>query len=1150
MQPPFSISSLNLVVALLAMGIAFEAVPLLAQTPRDRAVELNAVAQESPPTITLQWNATGYPVLAQKLYRRLKGGPAWIQIATPANAATSYADAAVALGVSYEYRVSRTLNGGPGTAEGYVSAGIRAPLQAERGRAILLVDSTMAAPLASELTRLENDLTGDGWIVVRQNVARTASPPSIRATIQSIHAADPANTAAVILFGHIPVPYSGDFAIDGHADHFGAWPTDVYYGDVDGTWTDTAVNDTSASAPRNDNVPGDGKFDQTLIPSDIELQVGRIDLADLPAFPVSETELLRRYLDRDHSYRHKLGVFASVVQRGLVDDEFGYFGGEAFAVTAWRSFTACVGRGNVAALDWFSTLQTQSYLWAYGCGGGTFSSAAGVGTTTDFATKTSLAVFNVSFGSYFGDWDITNSFLRAPLAGTPASLGLVSCWAGRPHWNFHPMALGETVGYAARLTQNNRTGLAQGYDANVGERFNHLALLGDPTLRLYPVTPPANLTATAATPAVTLNWSAPADGPIEGYVISRATSPTGPFVRLQSALPASTSFIDRSVTPGASYTYLVRAVKFETSPTGTYLNPSQGVFSAPVSAGAASGAEVDLSGNGNPIAAGDTATMASNGTDFGAVETVAAATRTFTIANLGTATLNLSAVAITGANAGDFTVTTFPPSSLGTGAGATLQIQFHPSATGARAAICTLTTDDADEGSYAFAIGGTGLPPHAEIAVYPPAINRSVHAGDTATETLNVSDPGPGALIHTIASSLARYSARDSDSFGGPAYAWLDISTTGTLLTGWANSDDAISAPIALGFSFPFYGNSFTSVRVCTNGFLTFTSASSSPANASLPNPGAPENLLALLWNDLLLDGSSRVYVQTIGGNFVVQYENVALFGNSSARVTCEAILKPSGEIIFQYKTLTNLGSAYTIGIQNGASDDGLLIAHNTAYAHPGMAIRIRPPGLETWLSLGANSGTVAPGGTQPITATLNTAGLLPGNYYAELTVSSNAQGNATVVIPARLTIGNTPLENWRLTYFGTTADSGAAADSADGDGDARNNLLEYALLTDPTVAASNGPPAISRNIAGYLQIQFNRDLTRTDLRYLVEATSDLTAGWTVIASSIHGAAMLASGAHSAVETGAGNVKSVTVEDSAPAASYSTRYLRLRVLRD
>ncbi len=1144
----FLFSPLAVVVAILVIAAA---PPLLAQTARDRAVEINAVAQETPPKITLTWTPANYPVNLQRVYRRLKGGPTWVQIATPVS--NTCEDTAVSVGVSYEYRVSRTLSGGPNYAEGYVSASIRGPLQAGRGRVILLVDNTMAAPLAMELTRLESDLTGDGWIVVRQDVSRTASVPSVRVSVQALTAVDPANTVALILFGHIPVPYSGNFAIDGHPDHYGAWPTDVYYGDVDGTWTDTSVNtnlDTNTEPPRNTNVPGDGKFDQTVIPSDIELQVGRIDLANMPAFPVSETELLRRYLDRDHNYRHKLGVFGNVVTRGLVDDSFDYFGGEAFAVTAWRSFTACVGSGNVASLDWFGTLQTQSYLWAYGCGAGSYTSAGGVGTTTDFATKTSLAVFNVFFGSYFGDWDNSNNFLRAPLAGTAASLGLVSCWAGRPHWYFHPMALGETVGYAARLTQNNSTASGHGYDANVGERFNHLALLGDPTLRLYPVAPPSNLNAVASAQAVTLNWSASADGPLEGYLISRAASPGGPYVRLRSALPASTSFVDRSVAPGASYTYLVRAVKVETSPTGTYLNPSQGVFSAPVTGAAASGPEVDLRWNGNPITAGDTATMASNGTDFGSVETVSSVTRTFTIENFGPTTLNVSGVAVTGPNAGDFTVTTPPPAFLSAGTAASFQIQFHPSATGVRAATFTLTSDDADEASYAFAISGTGTPPHAEIAIYPPAVNRSIHAGDTVVETLNVSNPGPGPLVHAIASSLARYSAIDSDSFGGPAYNWVEISTSGTVITTLNNTDDATSAAITLPFSFPFYGAAFPSVRVCSNGFLSFTSGSTSASNTGLPSPGAPPNLIALLWTDLQLDGASRIYHQSIGGNFVVQYENVHLYGNTNVRVTCEAILKPAGEIIFQYKTLTNLGNNYTTGIQNSARDDGLLVAHNALYAHPGMAIRIRPPGLESWLSFDASSGTIAPGGSQSIAATLNATGLAPGDYSAELKVNSNAQGNATVLVPVRLTVGNTPVENWRLTHFGTTADTGLAADLANGDGDERNNFLEYALVTDPQIAEPNGPPLHSTNLAGYRQMQFSRDATRTDLRYVVEATSDLNTGWTAIATSIHGAPMIATGAHSCTESGGGDVKSVTVEDTAPAASFTTRYLRLRVLRD
>jgi hypothetical protein len=61
--------------------------------------------------------------------------------------------------------------------------------------------------------------------------------------------------------GHVPVPYSGNFNLDGHDYHFGAWPADVFYGDMDGVWTDSSVTQTIASDPRNWNVPGDGKFD-------------------------------------------------------------------------------------------------------------------------------------------------------------------------------------------------------------------------------------------------------------------------------------------------------------------------------------------------------------------------------------------------------------------------------------------------------------------------------------------------------------------------------------------------------------------------------------------------------------------------------------------------------------------------------------------------------------------------------------------------------------------------------------------------------------------------------------------------------------------------------------------------------------------------
>lgn len=44
----------------------------------------------------------------------------------------------------------------------------------------------------------------------------------------------------------VPVAYSGDINPDAHNDHKGAWAADIFYGDLDGRWTDTLINNTSA----------------------------------------------------------------------------------------------------------------------------------------------------------------------------------------------------------------------------------------------------------------------------------------------------------------------------------------------------------------------------------------------------------------------------------------------------------------------------------------------------------------------------------------------------------------------------------------------------------------------------------------------------------------------------------------------------------------------------------------------------------------------------------------------------------------------------------------------------------------------------------------------------------------------------------------
>ena len=147
------------------------------------------------------------------------------------------------------------------------------------------------------------------------------------------------------------------------------------------------------------------------------------------------------------------------------------------------------GTSNSAIIetDFFNNMNTNSYKWSYGCGAGSYTGASGIGNTTDFANDSLLSVFMILFGSYFGDWDSQDNFLRAPLA---SGLTLTNCWAGRPNWYFHHMSLGENIGYSTVLSQNN----ASLYISGFGERYCTSALMGDPTLRLHTVAPPANLT--------------------------------------------------------------------------------------------------------------------------------------------------------------------------------------------------------------------------------------------------------------------------------------------------------------------------------------------------------------------------------------------------------------------------------------------------------------------------------------------------------------------------------------------------------------------------------------------------------------------------------------------------------------------------------
>ena len=329
--------------------------------------------------------------------------------------------------------------------------------------------------------------------------------------------------------------------------------------------------------------------------------VGRVDLANMPGrmtaggaatFP-SEVELLRNYLNKDHAFRTKQ---IDAPRRGVVGDYFGVRDGEAFAASGWRNLASFFNAEKVTTLEnegtWINCLHTNSYLWAYGCGPGSFTSIGGLGNsdnyhdgiTTEFYRNDPKAVFTLLYGSWLGDWDSEDNFQRAVLA--LPSLGLTCGWSGRPHWFMHHMAMGEPIGFSTLLTQNNRSeGLYRNEQNNCAGQI-HIALMGDPTLRMHVVAPASGVESVNNGNGVNLNWKASTDD-VLGYHVYRALNPNGPFTRVTPQLVKETSFTDHSVA-ALSSTYMVRAVKLETSASGTYYNASEGTFTTPVPSAVAS----------------------------------------------------------------------------------------------------------------------------------------------------------------------------------------------------------------------------------------------------------------------------------------------------------------------------------------------------------------------------------------------------------------------------------------------------------------------------------------------------------------------------------------------------------------------------------
>ena len=524
--------------------------PVLAQfiPPEDCGLALWAEIKEAPPVIRLKWKASQFPVTNYTLHRKEKDAQSWgTAIATLNYYTLLYEDTNVETGKTYEYKLTSSYGPTFNVGYSYLSAGIKVPAVEYRGKIVLLVEAEVANALQNELETFRKDLICDGWTVLRHNVSRKATPQEARQIILNEYYSDPGNVEAVFLLGHLPVFGSGSDYLgpDGHDNHTGKWPADAYYGYMGKNWTSNTIS----------TIPGDG----------VSLQVGRVDFDDMPLFSKSATELLRQYLNKARRYR--MGEMTA--RKDCVIDDFLRYYMLGAAEVAFRTYATLWGEK--AEVDYYF-LNSLSYTWGFFSGYGSPISVETLGdnvNTIEIArwTENTGVIFCQAAGSYYGKWDYQNNLMRAFLA-TP-NYGLTCSWGGKPQGAFHHTALGETIGYSIRLTQNNDTLY---YNRLGGSRLTHPALMGDPTLRMFPVRPASNLTLGSSGGKTVLYWNASDDKNVTDYYIYGAADENGPYERL--AVTSQTTWTD----PNYTAYYMVRARKLTETGSGSYYNLSQGVL--------------------------------------------------------------------------------------------------------------------------------------------------------------------------------------------------------------------------------------------------------------------------------------------------------------------------------------------------------------------------------------------------------------------------------------------------------------------------------------------------------------------------------------------------------------------------------------------
>jgi hypothetical protein len=523
--------------------------------------------------------------------RRIYGTIGWVPVASNLPAGTGHwIDNNCSKGNIYEYQIKRlnswNYNGINYDAIGYTIGSLVYDNTGYKGRVMLLTNTNIVNNMPSKYMKLKREITADGWLV---DELITGNPTDwncdtnlyyIKNAIKSKYNNAPLNDKHKILFilGHVMLPRSGSTTVtapDEHDENKGARGCDAFYADIDGNYTDTATfNPGGLASTLAVNLPWDSKFDQDFFPSEIEMAFGRVDFADVSEISGTEIEKTSDYLDRLSAYKNVSAGY------DMGDKSAFYFGYDNSNDGSYRSLLNICKPSNV-----YQNYIGQSHNeWVKNNGPfKVYMQNLSVPEISDWQLDGMNATVFTSDQSYWGFGDVPQpdgiySRIRSLLAVNTKCL--VTLWTTTGINIFHQACNGQPLGLAMKQIMNHNTTNQylqkppQDYDTENWWNRTHFAFYGDPTLNLYQIAPPQNVSLSEQTQDMYISWQKSADTNVLGYHVYESDSLLGKFEKITTSIVTDTTFKLTNYVYGRYY--MVKAIKAIESGCGIFMHSSLG----------------------------------------------------------------------------------------------------------------------------------------------------------------------------------------------------------------------------------------------------------------------------------------------------------------------------------------------------------------------------------------------------------------------------------------------------------------------------------------------------------------------------------------------------------------------------------------------